>query len=53
MTRKQYLAIEIYKIVRIHYKIVSNYSVFSEKLKFPGQHTCMTYYDDIISCDVT
>ena len=54
MTRKQYLAIEIYKIVRIYCKIVSIYSIFSKILHFHSQLTdWVTYYDDVISCNVT
>ena len=55
MTRKQRLALEIDKIVRIHCKFVGISSVFSKKLKFRSQHTnCVTYYVDIIiNCDVT
>ena len=52
MTRKQLLAIEIYKIVRIHCKVVCILSLFSEKLKFCSQHAnCVTYYDDVMRCE--
>ena len=54
MTRKQYLAIEIHKIVRIHCEVVRIWLIFGEKLRFCSQHTnCVTYYDNVISCDVT
>ena len=54
MTINQHLAIEIYKTFRIHYKVVSIESVFNENLKFRIKHTnCVTYYDYVISCDVT
>ena len=54
MTRKQHLAIEIHKTVRIHCEVVSIMYVFSEKLRFRSQHTnCVTFYDDVISFDVS
>ena len=54
MTRKQRLALEIYKTVRIHCKVVGISSVFSEKLKFRSQHTnCVTYYVDVINYNIT
>ena len=44
--RKQNLAFEIYKIVRIHC-----YVTFWQKV---STHTnCVSYYDDNISCDIT
>ena len=47
MTIKQQLAIEIYKIVRIHCEVVSIWLVNSEKLTFRSQHTnCVTNCDD-------
>ena len=53
MTIKQQLAIEIYKIIRIHCKGVGVSSGFSEKLKFCSQQThCVTYYDDVIRCEL-
>ena len=52
--RKQHLAIEIFKIVKIHCKVDSIQSLFGDKLQFRSQHTnCMSYYDDVISCDIT
>ena len=53
MTRKLHLQIEIYKNVRIHYKVFGIWSAFSEKLKFRSQHTNCVTYDDVISCDIT
>ena len=52
---KQHLVIGIYKLkCKIHCKVVSIYSLFSEKLHFHSQHTsCVSYYDDIINHDVT
>ena len=53
MVRKHNLAIEIYKIVRIHCNVVSATSFFGEKLKFGSQHTNFeSYYDDAINYDV-
>ena len=50
MVRKHNLAIEIYKIVRIHCNVVSATSFFGEKLKFGSQHTNFeSYYDDSIN----
>ena len=61
MVQKQYLVIGIYKIVRSTAKLsvflhlfseISHF--FSEKFNFCSQHTsCVTYYDDIINCDIT
>ena len=54
MTRKQHLAIEIERKQLESIVKLSVFSSVSEKLKFRSQHTnCMTYYDDVISYDVT
>ena len=61
MVKKQYLAIEIFKIVRLivklsvfRYILATIVSLSSEKLNYRGQHTnCVSYYDEVINRDVT
>ena len=50
--KRQYLAIEIYKLVTVCFKVVSIKSDLSKKLKFRSQHeNCVSYYYGVIRCD--
>ena len=53
MVRKQYLEIEIYKKVRIHCKAVSINAILAKIWNFVVNIQIVSYYDDVINCDVT